>query len=102
MAILTRGIKLSEFASMSESETKRRVGELFQSAVNPTEKQFQEQKRDIDEQIRTFENRYKMSSCEMKQLLANGGLTENADVCNWLMLLKIRGRFESKARSPRT
>lgn len=101
MATLTRGIKLSEFSKMSESEKDARVGELFQAALNPTQEQLAQQKQGIDDRIRVFESRYKMSSSEMKRLLTCGELKETADFCSWLMLLKIRGRFEGKFESPR-
>lgn len=101
MATLTRGIKLSDFSKMPEKEKDRRIGELFQAALNPTEEQLDQQKNEIDDRIRSFESRYKMSSSEMKQSLASGQLKETADFCSWLMLLKIRGRFEGRNGSAR-
>lgn len=99
MATLTRGIKLNELASMSEGEKNRRIGEMFQAATNPTQEQLNQQKTDINNQIQAFESRYKMASSEMKQLLVSGKIKETAEFCSWLMLLKIRGRFENRGSS---
>lgn len=101
MATLTRGIALSEFKTMSDSEKNRRVSELFQAAVSPTSEQLSDQRNKLDEQIQSFESRYKMSSGEMKRKLATREVTETADFCRWLMLLKIRGRFDKKRESSR-
>lgn len=99
MATITKGIKLSEFASMPEQEKKIRVDALFQAAVNPTPEQLREQKNEIDSEIRFFESRYQISSDKMKKLLINGEIKETADICSWLMLLKIRGSFENEHKS---
>jgi len=101
MAILTKGIKLSEFASMSEEEKDRRVSSLFQAAMNPSIEQLEQQKNDLNDQIRSFESRYRMTSGEMRQGLASGEISESADFCSWLMLLKIRGQFEDGSESSR-
>lgn len=94
MATLTRGIALSEFATMTESERSQRVGELFQAAVNPTSEQLKEQRDKLDLVIQEFETQYKMSSDEMRRKLATGQMAETADFCRWSIFLKIRGRFE--------
>jgi hypothetical protein len=86
---------------MPTQEKDRRVGDLIRTAVNPTQAELQEQKAELDCEIRQFESRYKISSGEMQQRLANGELREAADICSWLMLLKIRGQLESKFGSPR-
>jgi hypothetical protein len=101
MAILTRGIKLSEFASMSEEETESRVDELFQAANNPSTEQFEQQKSELEQEILFFESQYNMASEEMKQRLAMGEISESADICSWLMLLKIRGQLKDGWKSPR-
>jgi hypothetical protein len=101
MATLTRGIKLAEFSSMTETEKDRRVNELFQAALSPTEDQLNEQLAEVDGSIRAFEVRYRMSSGEMKHLLCNGEIKESADFCSWLMLLKIRGNFDTTRGSSR-
>jgi hypothetical protein len=101
MATLTRGIALSEFKTMSDSEKHRRVNELFQAAVSPTSEQLEDQRNKLDNQIQLFESRYKMASDEMKRKLATGEVMESADFCRWLMFLKIRGRFEKKRESSR-
>lgn len=89
-------IKLSEFATLSESEIEQRLVDMFQAAVNPTPEEHQEQEREVDEQIRDFETCYKMSSYEMKRLLRSGQIQEDSDICDWLMLLNIKNRFQNK------
>lgn len=102
MAISTRGIKLSELATMPEDEKNRRLGELVQAVVNPTALELAAQRNDITEKIQQLEFRYKMSSDEMKRQLREGKIRETADFCHWLMLLRIRGRFESENRPPQS
>lgn len=102
MATITKGIKLSELSSMSSGEKQRRINELFDTALNPTYEQLQEQKKELNFKICFFEEQYKMSSGTMKQKLSSGQLNETVDICKWLMLLKIRGHFETKCQSSQT
>lgn len=101
MAILTKGIKLSELSSMSKAEKDRGVGELLRAAAKPTQLQIQQQQQELDSKIQYFEQLHGMSSSEMKQRLVEGEISETADVCSWLMLLKIQGRLESASKSSR-
>ena len=102
MAIQTRGIKLSELSSMTQTEKQERFNDLIQAAMNPSQDQFEEQRNELDSQIRSLESRYKMTSREMKQQLMAGQINESAELCHWLMLLSLRGRFEQKFGSSRT
>ncbi len=103
MAILTKGVSLSEFAHMSEQEQLKRVGELAKALRNPTTQKIEAQKKELDEEIRVFESRYKMTSDEMLSSLREGKLTETADICSWTFVIKLRKRLDSQssARSSR-
>jgi len=100
MAPTKKRIKLSELAFMSEKESVEELKLLFQAAVDPSSEQIEEQKSHLDSQIQAYELQYGMTSSEMKEYLASGDLKETHDLCSWLMLLKIRGRFDSKYKSP--
>ncbi len=102
MATLAREISLSELASMPENEAQKCLGELLQTSVNPSQEQLVEQKTQLDAEIQRYESQYGMTSSEMKHRLSVGELRETAEFCSWLMLLKIRGRFDSAYRSSRT
>lgn len=98
MAILTRGVKLSELAIMPKDEKKRRLAELVQAVVKPTPEELSAQQDDLAAKIQQFESRYKMSSDLMSQRLASGEIRETADLCSWMMLVRIRGCFEGENR----
>jgi hypothetical protein len=85
MATMTRGLKLSELASMNTSERAKHINRLFEDAFSPSE----EQNAELTKRIAAFESKYKMSSGEMKRLLSNGELEETTEICSWLMLLEV-------------
>jgi len=102
MAIQTRGIKLSELSSMTQAEKRNRTNDLIQAAMNPSQNQLEEQRNELDSHIRSLESRYKITSSEMKRQLIAGQINESTELCHWLMLLSLRGRFEQKFGSSRT
>lgn len=95
MATLLRGVKLSDLASASPQETSRQVERLFQDALTPTRDQVDEQMDSIDAKIREFERKHEMPSAVMRQNLKDGVIKETAEICSWLMLLKMRSRFDA-------
>lgn len=103
VAVLSRGIKLSELSSMSEDEKEAQINAMFRAVVTPTREQLIEQKKSIQEQISQFENCYNISSEQMKEHLKSGELSGDANICSWLMLLKIRDCSDfSDSESSRT
>lgn len=96
---VSKGIKLSEFALMSEKERERRVGDLFQAALYPTQEQVEEQKCQIEAEIQAYELQHGMTSSQMRQRLASGEIKETASICSWLMLLKIQDRVKTNAQN---
>lgn len=90
MAVLSRGIKLSELSSMSEDEKEAQVDAVLRATVTPTPEQLVEQKKSIQKQINQFENCYNMSSEQMKERVKSGELSGDSNICSWLMLLKIQ------------
>ena len=95
MATLARGVKLSEIGSTSVQERSKQVERLFQEALNPTEEQIKRQMEEIDAKSKSFERRYEMASETMRKSLSGGKIKETAEICSWLMLLKIRKRFDA-------
>lgn len=96
MVAVNTSIKLSEFSSMSEDESKERVNALFQAAINPTPDQKQAWIKQVNDEIQEYEFRYKMSSEDMLQALNTGEALKFPEICSWLMLLKTRGQIEKK------
>lgn len=84
---------------MSEVEAQSRVSEMIQASVNPSQGQIEEQKQRLNTEIETYELQYGMVSPEMKCRIASREIKETADFCKWLLLLKIRGRFDGRHRS---
>lgn len=57
----------------------------------------------INEQIRNFERRYETSSASLRSELTAGKRHETAEICQWLMLLKLRDRLAAvETRSSKT
>ncbi|NHC36889.1 hypothetical protein [Scytonema millei] len=95
MATLARGVKLSELTATSAQDRERQVKRLFQDALTPTEEQIKKQSEEINAKIRDFERRYEMPSVVMRQNLLEGKIKETADICSWLILLKLRNRLDA-------
>jgi hypothetical protein len=94
MATLTSRIKLAEFSSLPTHETKQRVDDLVRGSVSPSPELLEEQRKNLDDQIRLMEEQHGLSSEKMRHALKNGAIQETADICRWLMLLEIRDDFE--------
>ena len=94
MATLERGIKLSDFGAASPEEREKLTNKLFEEALNPTQEQLNRQMDEIDARIRAFERQYEMPSASMHQKVLERKMQETADICSWLMLLKVRQRFD--------
>ena len=78
---------------MSEEQRNIALGDLFHAAFQPTDDQLREQKNSVQCEIRHYESRYTMSSADMKRKLVNGEIRESADICSWLMLLKLQDDY---------
>lgn len=87
---MQKTIKLAQFAQASPDEKLESVRNLASSALNPDEDYLDQQRQEIDLQIKKFECRYEMSSVVMKQKLSSGKIKETAEVCSWLLLLKVK------------
>jgi len=53
---------------------------------------------DLEAKIRALEQIYETPSSELRNRLADGSMKETLEVCQWLMLLKIRDRLDSSAK----
>jgi len=95
MTTLAKGFKLSELTSTSTQQREEQAKRLFQEALAPTKEQVKRQMDEIDTKIRDFERQYEMPSVTMKQYLLDGSIKETAEICSWLMLLKLRCRFDA-------
>jgi hypothetical protein len=94
MAILSRGIKLSEFSTLPENELESRVNELFEEALNPAEKEVREWLDELDKQLCEFEQKYNLSSSTMKKLVDSGQMPADDEIHDWLKLWWERSYFE--------
>lgn len=101
MAVIDTSIRLTEFSSMSKQEKGERVDALLQAAVSPTSEQIEAWIKQVNDEIRSYESRYKMSSDDMRQALQTGEASNFPDICSWLALLKTRGQIENKYRCSR-
>lgn len=51
----------------------------------------------INEQIRAYEVKFRMSSDELEKKLKAREVRESQEICDWLMLLSRRSRLESRS-----
>lgn len=84
-------VAASELRKLSKGEREAKLQELARAAQEPPNGQL----RDLNAQIRQFEQRYDKDSATMRNELASGALQETADICQWLHLLNLRDRIQS-------
>jgi len=85
-------LRLSEYRAMNATERDSAVAWLIaatRSAPNGED-------RELAAQIQAYEQRYEMTSDEMIASINNGSLRENDEVCDWLILLKLRSHIEAR------
>ncbi|MBE9178720.1 hypothetical protein IQ268_09120 [Oculatella sp. LEGE 06141] len=96
MAILTKGIKLSQLAATSPEQKASEIDSLINAALNPDKQHLEQQCNEVDARIKEFECRYEMSSDAMKQQLSQGLIKETAEICSWLLLLKVKNNLKMR------
>jgi len=99
MTISSKALGLSEISSMPVNERQASIDGLFQAALNPTKEQIEQQKEDLNVTIQIYESRFGITSNEMKASLSKGRISESAEICDWLMLLRIKDRFVDSSGS---
>lgn len=82
-----RALRLSDLALLSDSERERQL-ELFLSKRHDAESQRQS-RQELSENIREYEQRYEVSTAEMRRMVASGQMQETAAICSWLMVAEI-------------
>lgn len=87
-----KSIRLSEFAGHSAAEQEDRLADLTRGCFEPLNGDVQ----DLNRRIAGYETRYEMSSVTMLTLYEKQDLRETEDVCDWLMLLRLRERLGVK------
>jgi hypothetical protein len=86
-----RPVALSELAGMSDETRASTLRALVRAADRAPNGEL----RELDEQIGAFEARFGLDSEAMRRDVANGSRRETADVCEWLMLLRVRERLRA-------
>jgi len=95
MATSTPGFKLSQISTSSVEERAAAISNLISSAFSPDKEYVRQKSNEIGSRIKKFERRYEMSSKAMKQQLSTGSIKETAEICSWLLLLKVEASLES-------
>lgn len=79
-------IKLSDLAQMSQDEKDAALSALTDAAKAPTTEQ---QISDYKAKIAVYEQKYELTSDEMRSKLSRGEIDETLEICHWLMDLTI-------------
>lgn len=82
-------IKFSEFKALTAPDRAAAVRELARDAMRVPNGEM----KLVDARIRSFEQRYEITSARMETLLAEGKLQETADVASWLIALDVQRRL---------
>ncbi|HEY8205976.1 MAG TPA: hypothetical protein VIG99_00750 [Myxococcaceae bacterium] len=94
---MKRMVKGTELRQMSPERQEEAIKELVRAANSPPNGEM----RDLDQQICAFEEKFGLSSQELRRELAQGRREESWEVCQWLMLLDQRD-YLLGARSARS
>jgi hypothetical protein len=82
-----RTLVLSELFNLPEAERNARLDALASGTDAPLNGELAY----LDARIAAYEARYEVSSERMVERFNRGEQPETADICAWLMLLKLRG-----------
>ena len=93
---MKHAVKSSELRRMSPERQEEAIQELARAARS----QPNGEARDLDQQIHAYEEKFGLSSEDLRRELAQGKRKESWEVCKWLMLLDQRDLLG--ARSPRS
>lgn len=84
-------VRVSELQQMSPEQQEEAIQRLVQAAQSQPNGEVQE----LDLQIRTFEEKYGLSSEDLRRELAQGKREESWEICTWLMLIDQRAWLAS-------
>ncbi len=83
-------IKLSDLAKMSKDEQSKTLEKLVEAAKQPpTEKDIEDWKT----RVAQHEQKFEMTSDEMRRKLKSGEIVETFEICKWLMDLHILAKL---------
>ncbi len=80
---MKHAVKSSELRQMSPERQEEAVKKLVRAANSRPNGEV----RDLDHQIRAFEEKFGLSSEDLRRELAQGKRDESWEICKWLMLL---------------
>lgn len=83
---MKHAVKSSELRQMSPERQEEAVKKLVRAANSRPNGEA----RNLDEQIQAFEEKFGVSSADLRRELAQGRREESWEICKWLMLLDQR------------
>lgn len=84
-------IKDADLRNMTEEERDAAWAKLIELARRPV---TPERLKEIDDELAVYEQKYGMTSAEMRHKVSWGEMEETSDICDWLMLLRRRELLE--------
>ncbi|HEX3656566.1 MAG TPA: hypothetical protein VHV55_12195 [Pirellulales bacterium] len=85
----------AELESLNAEERARRISEFVAKRHDPPNGELAA----LAVELAELEKSYGMPSETMRSEYAAGRLPENADICRWLMLLRVRDSLVTRGRS---
>lgn len=90
---MKRAMKMAEFARMPRPQQDRVLRELVEATRQPPNGECAQ----VDDEIRAFENQFKIDSATMRSRVRVGEMEETWEVCRWLLTLDRRDRLAKRA-----
>lgn len=87
----------AQLRAMSEDARNRALARLVEAARQPVNGEL----RELDVEIKAYEDRFGFSSERMRSMVGAGEMRETLEVCDWLMTLNRRERLAKRAAQAR-
>ena len=92
---MSESLRLSELRGMAPVDRESRIARLAAALNRPLNGELTH----LNERIAAYEAHYEISSEHMRELFDAQKYPEHADICDWLMLLKLRERLVSSSKT---
>ncbi len=84
-------MKLSDLSKMSEAERKTALDDLVEQSRQPADP---EMIQDYKNRIAAYEEKFEITSEQMKKKLSLGEIQETWEICKWLLDLQMMKYFQ--------
>jgi hypothetical protein len=91
-----KSVRDSELRKLSPDERRKVYAQLAEAAFATPNGEIEE----LNAELRSYEQRYELSSAHLVQALESGHLRETADVASWVITLRLRDHVVAQQTQP--